>query len=83
MGRHAFYALTGAARLVSNVALAEAPQKVKPTGLFSDMRWVAEAGDVLGTEILVVYSLHGTAAWKDSTGHTFSKRREYPNLRIS
>ncbi len=33
--------------------------KTKVTGLFSDMRYISEAGDVLGTEIFIVYSNSG------------------------
>lgn len=30
-----------------------------PTGMFTDMRYHAESGDVVGTEVLVVYSRDG------------------------
>jgi len=32
------------------------------TGMYTDMRYVAEAGDVVGTEIFVVAGLHGGQA---------------------
>ena len=35
-------------------------KKTRVTGLFSDMCWHEEAGDVVGTEILVSYSTDGT-----------------------
>ena len=37
-----------------------APQPAaRPTGVFSDMHWVEEAGDVFGTEIFILYSTDG------------------------
>jgi hypothetical protein len=29
-------------------------QQVRVTGMFSDMRWIQEAGDVIGTEVFIV-----------------------------
>ena len=36
---------------------ADGQTRVQPTGIFSDMRYIKEAGDVVGTEIFVTYSV--------------------------
>lgn len=47
--------------LVSADTAAAPQQKTRATGLFSDMRWIAEAGDVVGTEVFIMYSTDGLA----------------------
>jgi hypothetical protein len=41
--------------LILNLHTADAQLPIRPTGIFSDMRYVKEAGDVVGTEIFVTY----------------------------
>lgn len=43
--------------LVSNLAFSAT--KTKVTGLFSDMHYISEAGDVIGTEIFIISSDSG------------------------
>lgn len=43
--------------LASNMAWSAT--KTKVTGLFTDMHYISEAGDVLGTEIFIIYSNSG------------------------
>jgi len=35
--------------------VADGQQKIQPTGMFSDMHYIREAGDLLGTEIFITY----------------------------
>lgn len=45
------------------LAVAQAPaQQVRVTGMFSDMRYIPQAGDVLGTEVFIVVSPGGYSA---------------------
>jgi hypothetical protein len=41
-------------------AAGAAEPKARPTGLFSDMTWVEEGGDVVGMEVLISYTPGGS-----------------------
>jgi hypothetical protein len=45
--------------LLAIFSVAWGATKPKVTGLFSDMHYISEAGDVLGTEIFIIYSTSG------------------------
>jgi hypothetical protein len=49
--------------LIALLAVAVTPttaqQKVRVTGMFSDMHYIADAGDVLGTEVFIAFTSKG------------------------
>ncbi len=51
---HRSWASFGAMCLVASLSIAASPAKPRVTGLFSNMHWVEEAGDVYGYEVLIV-----------------------------
>ena len=62
-------AATIALLLCACVAIGNAENAPRPTGTFTDMRYHRESGDVLGTEVSIVYSRQGYyAVYQSSEG---------------